>query len=358
MLDKFVSAKTSRMFSWQAKFQFLHKSIFFSSTLSWLKYAFTFFGNASWGKAWVINSSPVGGRMQRENLSRLHKDRIISQCSDMFWTSWKHYGAHKKTGLSLKYTRRLITKSTKTASLPRHLIFIKQIRVITATYFLPPNEMNYRGVRRHDEKHSRQWQSTKYPFSLEMSGLACTLNLMMFPLCLWGGTETGRLELDWLTQLLLTSIRHLTNLTSFRFQIQAHLHSPAWKAWKPEFHSKEKHEVWQWSISKKTSCTHTCRHMDLRVSRDMLFCCSESTALQLSSTVWWLWHNYPHTRKSTHARSGRHLLALHTAKSASHTKYIPNISQSLLFLHPAPHTPPPLYPVLPSSPKQEVIFWA
>lgn len=55
------------------------------------------------------------------------------------------------------------------------IIFIKQIRIITAIHFHPPNE-----VSRYDEKHSRQWQSTKYPFCRVMPGLACTSDLMNF----------------------------------------------------------------------------------------------------------------------------------------------------------------------------------
>lgn len=49
----------------------------------------------------------------------------------------------------------------------------------------------------HDEKHNRQWQSTKYP--LEISGLACTSNLMII-LFVWAWTKTQ--DFHWLRKLL------------------------------------------------------------------------------------------------------------------------------------------------------------
>lgn len=92
------------------------------------------------------------------------------------------------------------------------------------------------------------------------------------------------------------------------------------------------------------SYTRTCRHMDLRVPKDMLLCCSGA----LPSNCHPLCGSFDRT---THTLANQHkhahktrLLPLHTDKLASYTEYIPKRFRSLcrfcILLHTRRNTPP------------------
>lgn len=109
----------------------------------------------------------------------------------------------------------------------------------------------------HDEKHSRQWQSTKFPFSLEMSCLARTSNLMRK----WHQNEmTGA----WPAELTTININAPFSYFDLIYRLQSlrgHPHPPAWKAWVPELHSRENMKWGPGSMSKMT-CSLAPTHAD------------------------------------------------------------------------------------------------
>lgn len=76
---------------------------------------------------------------------------------------------------------------TETASAP-HSPSIKEIAVITAIFFITKWNISMCYITPY-EKQSRPWQSIKYPFREELTGLAGTSNLMSF---LYVGVATQR----------------------------------------------------------------------------------------------------------------------------------------------------------------------
>lgn len=99
--------------------------------------------------------------------------------------------------------------------------------------------------------------------------------------------------------------------------------------------------------------THTCGHMDLRVTEDMLFCCS---ATLRSKTVI---HPTHALTKTTHTCTGKHNFSPFAGEKTPSTTRT-NACQIFHDDISAPCTTPPSFLLtlaLPSSPKQEVNFW-